>query len=132
MERPENGRIAGGQGSRALSIVSWGSCALASLSAAGLSLLIVVQRKSFAEIFRDMATKLPLLTQWFLAIPGVVFLAAGVLLIALLLVKEFLVRNKAITLALNVVAFLFLVSVLVVFREAMLLPMVALCESLQK
>lgn len=119
-----------------LRILSAGLAALASLLLLGALLQILLWVPAQRRVFLDMGVELPRWTQfvlslaqavrggWFLALPPFV------LLVGLLVAKEFLLRHSAINLALNaaviVLAGVWCLSVV----AAMMLPMMSLLESM--
>jgi type II secretory pathway component PulF len=87
-------------------------------------------RGHFAEIFKEMAVALPVVTQFVLAVPGGVVLAVAILLLALLVAKEWL-RPVWIPLVLNALWLAFGAVLVLVFVLAMMLPLVALITKMQ-
>jgi len=72
---------------------------------ASISPLLVAPR--FRKVFEEQGIESPLVSAILLSIPGIVYLALFLTMCAGLIIKEWLIRNKSITLAVNIiVAFL--------------------------
>ncbi|MEX1016597.1 MAG: hypothetical protein WDZ31_07615 [Phycisphaeraceae bacterium] len=92
-------------------------------------LAMVVFMPSFTAIFEDFDTELPLLTRWLISIPPWLTGTATIVLILLVIGKEFVIRDRRITLTINLVLLFvsFFWIPLIVF--GLFLPLVTLMES---
>jgi hypothetical protein len=112
-----------------------GSIVFAAVNAVTFGVCLVgflVSRGHFAEVFKDMfaGTALPALTAFFINVPAAVVLVVAVILLALLVAKEWL-RPVWIPLVLNALWLAFGAVLVLLFVLAMLLPLVALITKMQ-
>jgi len=118
--------------SRGIGILSW---ALAIIDAA-LSMLLALgvppTVNRFKNMFREMQLKegLPALTELFLAVPGGIYALGFGTLAALLIGKEFFLRNKKLTLGINVVVGIGLLAFGLLYILGLYLPMVSMMRQL--
>ena len=90
-----------------------------------------VIRSGFADIFVDFDADLPAMIEAFLAVPNWLFLSVLAAVAVLLVIKEIaLWRHALLSLCVNVVAWLFLLSAGVAVYLALLLPLFQIIDSL--
>ena len=100
--------------------LSFASFVIVLLFSAVVIYVMKTSGRSFLKMFVEMKMTLPPLTQLALA-PWVQWIVPVITLAGLL--KEFLIPDRRITLALNVIQFLMVLAVFTTFREAMFLPL---------
>jgi hypothetical protein len=87
-------------------------------------------RATFCKIFDDFGADLPRISQWICAQPDALFVGLLGAVAAVLVLKELIVRNPSVNLAINIVAGLAILAAREVFMTAMWLPLVGLIEAL--
>ncbi|MEX2214262.1 MAG: hypothetical protein WD768_09060 [Phycisphaeraceae bacterium] len=88
--------------------------------------------KIFTKIFMDFDTELPGITLTALRIGPAGFIALSVFIAILLVVKEWLMRDKEMTLLINVFACAVALGMWFFLAQAMLTPLIALIHTIQK
>jgi hypothetical protein len=97
------------------------------VASVGASLMV---RQRFADIFADFNAELPTATVIFLSIPWIVWLAVVVVVLAVLVAKEFITR-KWIPLWLNLLFIGLAVGYWAVFVVVMMVPLIHLTQQLK-
>jgi len=88
-----------------------------------VTFLMVVVRPVFAEIFAEIGGPLPFLTQLFLWVPTTGYVASLVVLVVALLFKEIYIRNKSISLTINLLVAIAGIVFLLLCVFALYLPL---------
>jgi len=89
----------------------------------------VLFTREFKEIFASLDIPLPVITLMVLSVDPIIYAAAFVLTIAALIVKEFVIANKRVTLTINIIAAFVGFVWLVFFSTSLYLPFVKLMPS---
>lgn len=114
---------------RICGIVSIVLAVLNGLGLIGFAISLLFQRPKFATIFSDFGATLPLLTRAVLAIPNGLIVFGTVLLLALLVGKEF-IRRKTIPLVLNIAWIAAGIGISLLFAWAMMAPLAGTTEQM--
>ncbi len=90
---------------------------------------MLYQRPRFVEVYADLGVALPVVTRMLIAIPSSVVLFVALLLLALLIAKEF-ISNKTVPLVINVVWLLVGIAFAVLGAMALMAPLAATVEQM--
>ncbi|HUW30370.1 MAG TPA: hypothetical protein VM223_02025 [Planctomycetota bacterium] len=85
----------------------------------------------FCKMFAEMGMALPVVTQIVISVPGAGYAAIFLLLLAAIIAKELLIRDRRITLAINVIAGLAGMVWLFVVVFALFSPMMTLMTNIR-
>jgi len=96
-----------------------------------LGALFVGAIPKFCKMFAEMGMALPVVTQIVISVPGAGYAAIFLLLLAAIIAKELLIRDRRITLTINTIAGLAGVVWLLVVVFALFLPMVTLMTNVR-
>lgn len=96
-----------------------------------LGALFVGAIPKFCKMFAEMGMGLPVVTQIVISVPGAGYAAIFLLLLAAIIAKELLIRDRRITLTINTIAGLAGVVWLLVVVFALFLPMVTLMTNVR-
>ena len=97
----------------------------------GLGLATIRLRGEFARIFDDFDAKLPQATQLILSVPWYLIAAGVAVALLLLTVKEVVLRDARVKLALNLAALLGLFALAAALVVTLFLPLIVTIESLK-
>lgn len=115
------------QSAQAITFARVRLCSMIGLGFALIALLLLAWRttrlEKFTLIFEDFDMELPTLTQWVMQFPPLVYLLSCVITAALLIWKEFALRDKGMALIINVTAAGVAMVLWLLLQMAIMLPM---------
>jgi len=85
-------------------------------------------RPNFVKVLQDFDTELPVLTQWMISVPGMVFVGVFFGITALLVLKEIVVEQAAVKLGANLAAGLAVLAFAAIFYLSLFLPLSSLVQ----
>ena len=112
-----------------LQVMSGMLCGTAVLTLLGIAVVDIFIVPKFAVIFSDFDTQMPRLTELLVNTPSVLVAITALLLSALLVIKEIIVRNMAIKLGINLLMFLAATAGVVLLVTGVFMSLVELMQS---